>query len=235
MGEEERVAGLLVEAVRVLPTEPAAAARMLEEVCGALTDQPDLQDVAGRAFSLLAQAHLAHGAIGDSERAVRSALRILRGLNDGEGLAEVRNLQERIAAERDREKREVLARAQAAPLAATTLQDLEARAGSDLALADILIKHAGALRLHGRPDEARESARRAVDAADRAEATRERVLARITLAEVDRASASEALVQAHAIADDASETNLIGLVARAAALALVDLPRQYGPLVRSPR
>lgn len=234
MAEEERLAGLLREAVSELATAPATAAEKLAEVTSALAEEPDLQDIRARALALLTQARLAIGDIDGAEGSVRDALRILRAADDGEGLTEVRSLQEQVAAERQRQRRELQARAQAAGLASRTLEELESAAGSDLALADILVKHAGALRLHGRPEAAGVSARRAIQAADAAGSVREQVMARLTLVEVDRAEAGPVLREAHRIADEASETTLIGLVAQAGRLAGVELGRLYGPDVAAP-
>lgn len=234
MAEEERLADLLRTAVGELVTDPGQAALRLAEVAQALDGEPELQDIRARALSLLAQARLATLDVSGAEKAVQSALRILREQGDAEGLGAVRSLQEQIAAERQRIRRDLQARSAAAGLASQSLESLEEAAGSPLALADILIKHAGALRLHERPTEALRSARRAIQAADEAGAVREQVLGRLTLVELDRGSARAALEEAHRIADEASETTLIGLVAKAAGLAGVELALLYGPETASP-
>ncbi len=234
MPDEHHIASLLREAVAEVERAPKEAATKLAIVCDALAGEPALRDIYARACSLHAQALFGSGAIDAAREAIHRALREARALEDGEGIAQIRALHDRIAAASDRRRREALARAQAHTLAAIPREQLERDAPSPLARADVLIKHAGALRLVDRPDEAAHSARSAVRAADEARSDRERVLARITLAEICPGEAETALREAHRVADGASNPTLIGLVARAAELAGVELPRQYGPLDRSP-
>lgn len=234
MADEQRIADLLMAAIGEIRTDPGAAVEKLTEVCDALAGHASLDDVRARALSLLAQGRLATDDPSGAETAAMEAMRIARRLGDEEGLAEVRALHETIAAERDRHRRERAARKQAADLAATSLDDLVARASSPLALADVLIKHVGALRLHDAPERAEASARRAILAADEAGTVRERVLARLALAEVRPDAADASLAAALQIADDASETTLIGLVAKAAELAGATLPAQHGPDLARP-
>ena len=180
---------------------------------------------------MLAQALLETGDAPAARSAAHRAMAVSRRLGDAEGLAEVRALDERIAAALDRDRRALLARSRSAALAARTTDSIEAEAASPLARADALIKHAGALQAHDRLPEAAHSARRAVVHADAAGSVREQVLARIAWAESDRDRAEAVLREAAALADGADETTLIGLVARAAELAAVELPRQYGPVM----
>lgn len=231
VGEEEHIAELLLTAIGELRVNPAAATLKLVEVRDAVAPHEEFADVLGRTHSLLAQAHLATGDVQAAEQAAMAAMRVARALGDDAGLAEVRALHESIAAEKERTRRQQHARRSAQTLADTPLADLQAKATSDLALADILIKHVGALRLHGRHAEACESAHQAVSAADRAGGVRERVLARLAVAELQPNDAEAVLTRALEVADEASETTLIGLVAKAATLAQVKLPSQYGPLM----
>ncbi len=246
--EEERVAALLLEAMTHQREARYAEAEVrLAEVVRALSDQPELEDVLARAASLLAQARLETSDAVGARSAAQIAMRALRSLGDASGMAEVRALDERIAAELDRERRAVLARARSAPLADKSLQDvlseLQAARATDLLQADQLLRHAQALQMHDRHSEALESAEAAIQAADRATAIREQVLARITAAEAcialaspEQASRAEvALRNALVLADRADETTLIGLVARAAELAGVALPAQHGPQHHPPQ
>jgi hypothetical protein len=228
--EEQRVASRLLEGITALREgRHADAIPPLEEVVDALADQPDLADVFGRAASLLAQARLEVGDADAARKASHQAMKTSRSLGDSEGLAEVRALDEKIAAALDRDKRAALARGRSADLVTKTLESVEAEARSALARADALLKHANALQTHDRPADAARSARRAMVHADEADAVRERVLARLALAEADRSAARGALLEALEIANEANETTLIGLIARAADLAAVELPKQYGP------
>lgn len=227
--EEEVVAQALLDAVQVLQKDPVLAASKLEDVVVALAPHDDLQDVHARALSLLAQAQLGAGRPGAAQDAAMQAMRITRSLGDDEGLKEVRELHEQIAAELDRRKREAAAKRASAGWLEKSLEEIEAAAQSPFALADALIKHAGALRSHGQTDRAVASARRAVEAADEAHTIRERILSRITLAEAAPEEAHAVLHDALALADAASEPTLIGLVARTAELSAVELPRQHGP------
>ncbi|MCB9674633.1 MAG: hypothetical protein H6737_05910 [Alphaproteobacteria bacterium] len=211
----------------------AEAIAPLEDAVEALAGQADLRDVLARAASVLAQAKLALGDAAGARTAAHLAMRTARELGDSEGLAEIRALDEQVAAALDREKRAALARARSADLAARTTEEVEAMGASPLARADALLKHANALQTHDRPADAALSAARAVVHADAAGSVREQVLARIALAESARDRAEAALHEALAIADRADETTLIGLVARAAELAGVDLPRQYGPTMKA--
>ncbi|MEZ4316118.1 MAG: hypothetical protein R3F61_01375 [Myxococcota bacterium] len=226
---------MLLEGVAAVREGRAAdAVAPLGEVEAALRDQAELRDVHARAASLLAQARLELGDAPGAREASHRAMASSRALGDAEGLAEVRALDERIAASLDQARRAALARERSAELAGRTLAEVEAEARSPLARADALLKHANALQTHGRLDEAATSAARAAEHADEAVSVREQVLARIALAEADRDRAAVALYAALELADNADETTLIGLIARAAELAGVELPRQYGPSMGTP-
>lgn len=202
---------------------------LLERVDRALATESELSDVRARVLSLRAQAALEAGRPADARLHAGEALRLLRAAQDGEGLAAVRELDARAAAELDKVRRSELARGKLAEIASIPVDDLLARTPDPLARADALIRHAGAL--HAQRDvRAVDSASLAVIEADRAGAVREQVLARLALVECNPAGAREPLLQALAIADRADETTLIGLIARAAELAGVALPVHHGPL-----
>lgn len=233
--DEAHVAGLLMAGVEACRDgRMSDAVEPLSTAMTALADQPDLRDFYARACSLLAQARLETGDARGARQAAHAAMRACRDVSDLEGLAEVRALDERIAAELDSDRRAELARARATELAAETADVVESKAASPLARADALLKHAGALKAHERFAEAAHSAERAIANADAAESVREQTLARIALAEVDATRATTVLREALELADRADETTLIGLVARAAELADVALPQQYGPSMGSP-
>lgn len=231
MSEEATAAKALQEAVAHLGAKRfSEALPLLASAEASLAVSPDLEDFHARTLSLLAQALLELNRPTEARTRAHAAIRILRRLQDGEGLKEVRALDERIGAAIDQTKRATLAKARAKTMASRTTEEVEAATASPLAAADALLKHAAAKQLTGDLAGAAASARRAILAADTAQSVRERVLARLALAEAEPRDASEPLRTALDIADSADETTLIGLIARAAELADVALPQHHGPL-----
>ena len=218
MSDESTIADALTAGVTALREHrPADAVPLLAEALEGLAGHDDLEDFAARAASLLAQARLATDDLAGARQAAHQAMRILRKHQDQAGLDEVRALDEQIGAALEAQKRALAARAKAGSLAAMTTADVENLATSELARADLLLQHTDALRRLDQPERASLSANRAGFWADRADAVRERVLARIALAELGEDPASR-LDEAGAIADAANETTLVGLIAKARAL-----------------
>lgn len=175
--------------------------------------------MAARCASLLAQARLATGELEAARAASHDALRKTRLLGDAAALALLRDQDAAIGAALEAAGRERKARDRATHLTRQSVQDVVETAASPLALADALIRLAGAHQLLGNGSDARTAALRAIPAADESGQVRERVLARLTLVEVSDVDRASVLADAHAIADAADETTLIGLVAKAAELA----------------
>lgn len=210
---------------------PGEAVAPLQAVCDDpdLAAADDLADVRARAWSLLAQAHLENGDPEAAEGPCREALRLLRRLRDTDGLGHVRALQDRIvgtlAHDADRARR----LAEQARIADTRLDTLLAGATDDVARAEVLTKKAGALLDTGRPDEAAPLARDAVRAADASGHATWRTLARLALARAVPDEAVTHCIDAHRVAVDADEFNLVSTVAAAAVDLGVDLPPELGP------
>lgn len=232
---EEQLATALLGAVAALGEGRATDAEpALAQVVDALRGEPDLSDVLARVLSLRAQAALALGDAAAAKRWSGEAAALLEAAGDGEGLAEVRALQGRAQAEIEAAQRAGAARRRAEATASLPIDEILGRTTDPLARADALIRHAGALRLAGRVDDARQSAELAVIEADRSGSVRERVLSRLALVETDPSAADPALLDALAAADRADEPTLIGLVARAAELVGLVLPTHRGPLEGRP-
>lgn len=220
MHDETRIAETLQKGVDALRAQrPGDAVAPLTEAWEALEDAEELQDFAARVASLLAQALLEQGDAAAARPYAHQALRRLRTAGDEEGLQQVRALDEQIGAALEAKRRDVAARAKAAAYAEQTTEAIEAMAQSPLARADALLKHVDSLRRVGQPQRAIHSAERALHWA---RAPREVVLAHLALAELG-VDASDHLSAAHRVADEASETTLVGLVAKAAELAGVEL------------
>lgn len=221
MSDEARVAELLQQGLEALRKgRPADAEPDLRAAWHALEEAEELQDFAARAASLLAQALLELGDPSQARTFAHQALRRLRTLEDTEGLQQVRSLDEQIGAALEAGRRDLAARAKAAAYAEHTTEAIEAMAQSPLARADALLKHVDSLRRVGQPERAIHSAHRALHWA---EATREKVLAHLALAELGVEPDSH-LTAALTQADQANEPTLVGLIARAAELAGVHLP-----------
>lgn len=227
MSTEATIADALTAGVTALREgRPTDAVPRLVEALEGLEGNEDLEDFTARAASLLAQARLAIGDLAGARQAAHQAMRILRRHQDQAGLDEVRSLDEQIGAALEAQKRALVARAKAESAAAQTADALEAMATTPYARADALLQHTDALRRVEEPERAVHSATRAAFWADAAGAVRERVLARLALAELGQDPELQ-LAEAGAIADAANETTLVGLVAKACELlgiALKPLP-----------
>lgn len=226
------LAGLLAAAVRDLRAGRfMEAAGQLGEVVADpdLAAAEDLRDVRARAFSLLAQALLGAGRPAEAQEHVRAALRLLSGLQDEAGLAQVRALQGQIfgalaeQAARDRARRE------RAALAATPVEEVLAPLADDLARAARLIEKATADEEAGAPEAAAAHLARALALADALGAVREQVLARLGLARHRPAERVDLVREAHRIAEAAAEFNLVGAITLEAGALGVPLPVIHGP------
>lgn len=228
---------------RLLHGVETLRARRFVEACEALLEvasapdlaaAADLVDVRARATTLLAQAMLGAGDLDAALPWLDEAERLLGGLGDRDGLAEVRALRrQRDDALADR-ARKAQAAERLARLAETPLDALRARAPSPHALLELLVQKANAEVEAGRPDAAAAIAREGLDLALRLDSVRGEVLARLTLARAEPSSAAEQLEQAWRRAERADEFNLVGAVARAAELAGVALPTLHGPDTEPP-
>lgn len=194
----------------------------------------DLVDVRARACTLLVQAMLGAHALDDAGRWLDEAERLLGRLGDRDGLAEVRALRRQRADALTDRARKAQAAERLARLAATPLDEIRSRAPSPPALLDLLVQKANAEVEAGRPDEAADVAREALELAERLDSVRGEVLARMSLARAEPGCAQEQLALAWSRAERADEFNLVGAVARAAELAGVELPTLHGPEMEPP-
>lgn len=217
----EWLAGRLVAGVAALQAgRPHEAVPLLIEVCDdpELIAATDMRDIRSRALSLCSQALMQAGRAEDALRRVEAALVLARELGDTEGVHEVEGLRDQI---RDLVAKRVPDDPHSRALASRTLAELEAEIRDPLRRAEILIRKANAEIEAGQTHDAVQSARAALAAAPRV--PRIGVLARLTLVRADPMSAVAELEAAADVARDAGEFTLLGLVARAAELAGVQL------------
>lgn len=241
MAESDRhqeLADRLLEGVAALRADRAAdaVAPLL-----AVASDPELAaagalaDIRARACSLLAQALLRTDRPDDASPWIDEALRILRSLEDREGLARVGELRREVLEARQQAATRAQGEARSRRLAATPLDDILATVTAPPALLDVLIRKANADADDGRPGDALPIAERALGLADELRDVRGQVLARMSIARAVPDRAAQLLVEAWSVAERAGEPTLVGAVARAAELAGVPLPVQVGPtLGRSP-
>ena len=212
--------------------DPLAAVPHLVAVVDdrALRDADDLTDVLARATSLLAQALLEAGDLDAAELRVQDAFTILGAMADTDGLQEVSELRDRIAAERVN-RVDTLRRQQSMErLADTTVADLRRMYGKDAqSLCEILLKKCNAEFEAGRAEQAFELAHEVLTQAVAEDWMRQEVLARLTLARIQPVEAETLLNEAWRRADRGNDHTLISTIARAAALAGVGLPTLTGP------
>ena len=200
--------------------QPEEALPALED---ALLDPQTTPQVAARVMGLRAQALLMLERLDEAKLQCRDALRAARAINDSRGLQQLRGLNGQIyaalahAAEQSRlhhEERAAMGR---------SLEELLGEATDDSERAMVYIRRASFLADEGDDVQARTSAAEGLRRAETAGGVRERVLALLCMARVDRHQAEGCLRRAHAIADDAEEAQLIAAIARAARAEGVDL------------
>lgn len=208
---------------------PAEAVDLLAQVVTGLEGAGDLADVHLRASTLLAQALLETGSLGDASRRIQQVRRAARAAGDRAAAAAAEELDLRVRARATEEASAAERARRLAAVAERPLEDILARASGDLARAAALIEKANAELGAGRPERAGDVAREALLHARAAHATREQVLAHLTIAEAEPARARSELLDALDLADRAHNTGLITLIARAAEAAGVELPSQHGP------
>lgn len=210
---------------------PAGAVEALTEVVedSELAAHADLQDIRARACSLHADALLSLGRVDEADRWCRESIRILRRLRDEAGLREVRAVQDRIVKAMVEAREQARRDSERARIAATSIEDLLDGVSDPAERSDIFAKKSGALIDEGRLDEAVPYAEEAVRLSLGVDAATTEVMARITLARARRDDARAELVRAWERAEAADEFNLVSLVARAAEVIEVELPRLEGP------
>ena len=216
--------------------EPAAAVPHLTAVVedGALRAAADLQDILAKATSLLAQAHLELEDLGRARSYATDALALCRSLSDGDGTREIEGLvADFAAAERAQDQRDRTQRSMET-LARTDTETLRRQYGKDpLSLAEILLKKSGAELEGGRHESARSLSEQVLNRACREGWRRQEVLARMSLARIDPTQAQEQLTEAWRRAERDNDHTLVATVARAASIAGVALPSQFGPDMNS--
>ncbi|MBW1878033.1 MAG: hypothetical protein JRI25_17465 [Deltaproteobacteria bacterium] len=218
-----------VEALR--EGHPAAAVEALEPVAADPTfvARDDLVDVRARVYSLLAQALLGAGRARDADPWARDALDLVVRLGDRRGEAEILALQREIQSASTQAIQRLATERESRRIAQTPVDVLLSGARDPVEQAALLVKKANAEADAGREEGGASFARRALEQALSANALREEVLARLSVARCDRAAAEEELVAAWRRAEAADDFTLVGVVARAAELAGVALPVLHGP------
>ncbi len=191
-----------------------------------LSAAEDLVDIRARAGSLYVQALVQLGQPRAADRPCRDVIRLLRKLRDRDGLTEVRRLQDQIvrALAHDREAEE---RASAQRrIASTPLEDLLEGVTGEERIA-VHVRKANALADAGELEVAVRVARLGLQLAEEAQHITWQVMAHMALARARPHVARDHLVRAHGIADSHEEFNLVSMVARAAEVAEVELPRAW--------
>jgi len=200
-----------------------------------LAASPDLADVRSRALALLAQALI--------EAPVPEGGDGLESLQEAEALLDEAEALVSAAAEATTSLRDALLDARTARLeasaraarttrlAATDVEPLLARISDPARRLDLLLHKAQAELDAGRCEEALAFAERVLDA--HSEDPRHSVMAWLTQAAAAPETAEARVTKAYALAEGASEFNLVGTVARTAELLGVALPRLVGPLLGS--
>ncbi len=232
MTDEEILATALLEGTEALRLgRPGRAAERLALVVShsGLNSAPDMADVRVRARSLYAQALLESGRPTEAEPPVLDAMRELRAVGDSDGLQSVRGLHKRVREAIAAEARDAARREALQALSATPLPELRQRARTPFALAELLVQRANADAEVGQPQAGLRIAREALGLALELDDVRLEVLARLSVARCEPDTALEQLEAARARADGASEFNLVGAVARAAAAHGLQLSVQVGP------
>ncbi len=237
LSPEARIAAHLQEGVACLRRGDASRALLhLRPVVEDhdLAASPDLADVRSRALALLAQALIE--APVPQERDGLQVLQEAEALLD-EAEALVCGAVEAVAPLRGAlldartARLEASARAaRATRLAATDIEPLLARISDPARRLDLLLHKAQAELDAGRSEQASAFAKRVLEA--QSEDPRHAVMAWLTQAAAAPATAEVRVSQAYALAEGASEFNLVGTVARTAELLGVALPRLVGPQLR---
>jgi len=223
-----------VEALR--DGRPVEAVEALEPVATdpAFNTQDDLIDVRARVYSLLAQALLGAGRARDADEWARAALELALRLGDLPGEAEIRALQVEIRTANAQALQRLAEKKESRRIAQIPADVLLSGTEDPVEQAALLVKKANAEADAGRAEEGVAFARRALERALSAKALREEVLARLSIARCDPASAVEELTAAWRRAEAEDDFTLVGAVARAADLAGVTLPVLYGPSTSEP-
>ena len=199
MDEASQIIEALMEALK-REDGPAALALAPE----ALAISKDRKPLRARVIAWLAQAEMFSGNYKAASQAVRQAMALAAELGDTDGGTQLKSLQAQIAMKRQQAKGLV-----ASPL--------------PIDLPDTPVSRANALLSMGDLVEGERLAREAFALAAEAGDAREQVLALLALARIP-ARAEEAIFAAHAVADAASDMNLVTAVAKAAGVAGVVIP-----------
>lgn len=206
---------------------PADAVDALATVVAdeALAAAPDLVDIRARVLVLHAQALSESGRLDEAKSAIPEALRAVRRLDDDDGIHAVKQLQARLVRDIADDHRRASEAIERARVARTPIDELLA-AGVAEQRADVLLRKANAMIDTGSPEEGGGYADEALALAMAARSVRDEVLARLSIARARPADAAQQVAAALAIAERAADFNLVGTVARAAALHGVALPGQ---------
>lgn len=218
-----------LESIRAGTPEPAIEHLLIAAQHPEFEKQADMRDLYARVASVLAQCFLETGEPEEAQRWLHRAMRALRELEDTEGLKEVQPLNNQILTALMHRRKELKVREELAFLAASSIDDLLEKTENDQERADILIKKANGEIEAGRLDKAVHFAEEALSVAMRCSATREIVLAHLSIARASPKRAGEAIFDAWTCAEHAEEFNLVSIIASAATQAGVAMPTLRGP------
>jgi len=200
----------------VLAMERGDAATALPTLSAALVD-PGLQpEIRARVMGLRAQALLMTGELEQAKVQVREALKAVRQLGDTRGLEQLRGLNGQIYAALAQAAQQARLHDEERAAMALSLEELLAQAPNDAARAMVFVRRSTFLADEGDDEAALEAALEGLRRSRSSGGPREKVLALLALARLQRHRAEALLKEAHRVADDAEEAQLIAAIARAA-------------------
>ena len=191
--------------------------------------QEDMRDLYARVCSVLAQCLLETGEPGEAQRWLHRAMRVLRDMEDSDGIAEIQALNRDILTALIQRRKAHNTREDLLAIADTPVEELLASTDSAEQKADKLIQKANGEFEAGRHETAVAFAEEALAIAIDCGAIRETVFAQLSIARAEPKRAQEAIYEAWAFADKANEHNLVSIIATAATQAGVPLPSLRGP------
>lgn len=191
---------------------PAEALPVLSASLGTELPPP----VRARVMGLRAQALLMLARPQEARDQVREALKLTRSLGDARGLEQLRGLNGQIYGALAHEAEQSRLRNEERAEMALTDEELLAKAPDEAGRAMVFVRRASFLADEGADEESLAAAKEGLRRAQEHGGPREKVLALLAIARIERAQARSLLQRAHAVADEAEEAQLIAAIARAA-------------------
>jgi tetratricopeptide (TPR) repeat protein len=218
-----------IEALRSDRTKEALDYLLIAAEHPEFQKQSDMRDLYARVLSLLGQCYLNLNEPQKAQQWIHKALRLLKELDDADGIKEVQLLNNQVLTGLIQRRKEEQMRQQLLKIADTSVEELLSTAITGQEKASVLIEKANAEFEAKRPTEAIQFAEEALTYAKSDNAGREIVLALLSIARSAPEQAHDRIYEAWTVADGENEHNLVSMIAVAAAHAGVDLPSLHGP------